>query len=259
MSKSEHLDNEEQGLPGTKGSGPSRRRFIRNIAIGTAGAAVAVSNLDRLHGASRLLERLTNAHVDGFLDQIKDVTASPQAKQEFERILSLIYETVGNDLKSRDTYNAVKHYLKYPAVPVPEGVQISDVDMLLGAGYMRAMAGLQKTTKHVTANDVRNRLQNPKAILHLFEAGFFNQLYAKTKAERASNPNFAKKLDAATRDARWAATHIANEAVTAKLIPASFFQGCDCDVSLGNQSGCVSWEWCVAIVGFMVLILIVAK
>src|SRR5260370_13986051 len=80
MSKSE--PNEEQGLSAIKDSGPSRRRFIRNIAIGTAGAAIAMSKMDRLRRASRVLERLTKNHLQGVLEHIKDITETPQTKQK---------------------------------------------------------------------------------------------------------------------------------------------------------------------------------
>ncbi len=261
MSKSE--PNEEQGLSAIKDSGPSRRRFIRNIAIGTAGAAIAMSNMDRLRGASRLLERLTNSHVEGFLEHIRDVTESPQAKQEFERLSTLILEAVDADPKSRETFNAIKHYLANPAVPAPEGVKRSEVDMLMGAGYLRAIDGIQHTTRHVSTDDVKNRLQNPKAMLHIFESGFLNQLYATTKAESASNPSFAKKIADASREAKGVASHLVRQATSGsepRLVRASFLQGaCDCTVDIGNGPQCEPWEVCVGIVVIFVIILLVAK
>lgn len=261
MSKSEL--NEEQGLTGTKDSGPSRRRFIRNMAIGTAGAAIAMGNLDRLQGASRLLERLTNSHVEGFLEHIRDVTETPQAKQEFERLATLILETVDADPKSRETFNAIKHYLGNPAVPVPEGVKRSEVDMLMGAGYLRAIDGIQNTSRHVSADDVKKRLQNSKALLHIFESGFLNQLYATTKAESASKPSFAKKVADASREARGVASQLVREARSdrePRLVRASFLQGgCDCTVDIGNGPVCEPWEVCVGVVVIFVIILLVAK
>jgi hypothetical protein len=267
MAKSENFGNEERSVAErleTQDSSSSRRRFIRNIAIGTAGAAVAMSNLDRLRGASRLLERLTNAHVEGFMDHIKEVTESPKARQEFQRISTLILEAVDGDPKSRETFNAIKYYLTHPVVPVPEGVKLSDVDMVMGAGYLRAIDGIQNTTRHVTADDVKKRLQNPKAILHIFDSGFLNQLYATTKAETASNPSFAKKIADASREAKGVASHLVKEATSgneARLVRANFLQGgCDCDLALitgtGTASGCGGWEACVAIIALIVVIMI---
>jgi hypothetical protein len=271
MSKPEHCDNEEeQGLPGTDGhetkdSGPSRRRFIRNIAIGTAGAAIAMSNLDRLRGASRLLERLTNAHVDGFMEHIKDATTgSPQAKQEFERISKLILDAVGNDQKSLDTYNAIKYYLAHPAVPPPGTITLGDIDLVMGAGYLRAMDGLQHTTRRVSADDIKKRLQNPKAILHIFESGFLNQLYLKTKEESTSNLAFAKRLAEASTEMRGVAFRLGKPAQTeARLVPAGFFQcasdECSVDLNNGNPPTCISWEWCVGLVVLLVVVFAVLK
>jgi len=269
MAKSENFGNEERPVTErleTQDSLSSRRRFIRNIAIGTAGAAVAMGNLDRLRGASKLLERLTNAHVDGFMAHIKDATTgSPQAKQEFQRLSTLILEAVDSDPKSRETFNAIKHYLQHPVVPVPEGVKGSDVDMIMGAGYLRAIDGIQHTARHVSADDVKKRLQNPKAILHIFESGFLNQLYATTKAESTSNPSFAKRIADASREAKGVASHLVKEATSgneARLVRANFLQGgCDCDLTLitggGAGTGCADWELCVAIVAIFIIILIV--
>jgi hypothetical protein len=268
MSRTEHFDKDEQGLPGTDGSetkdsGSSRRRFIRNIAIGTAGAAIAMSNLDRLRGASRLLERLTDRHVEGFLEHIRDASESPAAKQEFERISTMILEAVDSDPKSRETFSGIKHYLANPPVTVPAGVKRSEVDMLMGAGYLRAIDGIQHTTRHVSADDVKKRLQDSKAILHIFESGFLNQLYAKTKDESASNPSFAKKIRDASRDAKGVASHLVKLATSdsePRLIRASFLQGgCDCTVDIGNGPQCEPWEVCVGIVVIFVIILLVAK
>jgi uncharacterized protein (DUF1501 family) len=262
MSKPEQ--NEAQGLSGTKDSGSSRRRFIRNIAIGTAGAAIAMGNLDRLRGASRLLERLTNAHVDGFLDHVRSVTESPAAKQELQRIANLILAAVGNDPKSRETFTEMKAYLANPAAPFPESSTVKDIDMLMGAGYLRAIEGIQHTTRHVSAEDVKNRLQNPKAILHLFESGFLNQLYDKTKAETVSNPALANKLAYAGKEIKEIASNIIKQATTvpeAKLVPAGFLVGpCDCVIDDGNGNQyCVSWEVCVGIVVIFVAILLIVK
>ena len=266
MSRPEHIEKEKQGLPGrnrTETREPSRRRFIRNMAIGTAGAAITMGSLDRLRGASRLLERLTEAHVDGFMAHIKDFSGSPQAKQEFERISKLILETVGNDQKSLDTYHAIKHYLAHPAVQPPEGSTFSDVDLVLGAGYLRALEGIQHSTRRVSADDVMNRLRNPKAILHIFESGFLNQLYVKAKAESTSSPAFAKRLADASGEAKGAAGRVGKATTTeARLVPAGFFQ-CgpdDCFVAIANgtggSSGCATWELCVAIVVILVVVAI---
>ena len=268
MSKSD-LSNktEEQGRDENevKLSSASRRRFIRNMAIGTAGAAFAIGNLDRLQGANRLLERLTKTHVEGFVDHIRDVTGSPEAKQEFQRLVAMILETVDADPQSRDTFNAIKHYLTHPVVPVPKGVGASDVDLVMGAGYLRAIDGIQHTTRHVSAGDVKKQLQNPKAILHVFETGFLNELYSKTKQESASNPSLAKKIADASREAKGVASYLVKEAKSgneARLVRANFLQqGCDCDLTLitggSAGTGCADWELCVAIIAIMVIILII--
>jgi len=259
MSKAELSNNpEEQGLGETKGG--SRRRFIRNMAVGTAGAAFALSNLDRLRGASKLLERLTDAHVDGFLDHVRNVTESPAAKEEFQRISKLILEAVGNDPKSRETFTEMKAYLAHPAAPFPESSTVKDIDLLMGAGYLRAIEGIQHTTRHVSAEDVRNRLQNSKAILNLFQSGFLNQLYDRTKAETVSNPAFANKLAYAGKEIKGTASNIIKQVTSgeARLVPAGFLQGgCDCviDDGQGNQY-CVSWEVCVGIIVVFVIIMI---
>lgn len=258
MAKSENFDNEEPVTERlqTQDSVPSRRRFIRNIAIGTAGAAVAMGNLDRLRGASRLLERLTGAHVEGFMDHIKDVTGSPQARQEFQRISALVMEALDGDPKSRDTYAAIRHYLAHPVVPIPEGAKPSDVGMLLGAGYLRAIDGIQHTTRRVSAADIKKRLQNPKAILHVFESGFLNQLYFKTKEESTSNPNFARRLAEADGELR----NIVERSKEAKLIPASLFQCPECTIEWpdGTITCASTWE-CVGLVIVVVAIFVLLK
>jgi len=261
MSRPEHFENENKRLPGgnrteTTGSEPSRRRFIRNMAIGTAGAAITMGSLDRLHGASRLLKRLTNSHVEGFLENIKNVAETPQARAEFQRISALILEALDSDPKSRDTFNAIKHYLANPVVPIPQDAKHSDVGMLMGAGYLRAIGGLQQTTRHVSANDVKKRLQDPKNILHVFESGFLNELYFKTKEESASNPNFARRLDDANREVRGMVSH----SKEAKLIPASLVQCPDCTITWPDGSiYCATWEECVGLVVVVVVIFLIIK
>jgi hypothetical protein len=263
MSKPEHFDNEqEQGLRGTEeqktnDGGSSRRRFIRNIAIGT-GAAVAMSNLDRLRGASRLLERYTNTHVDGFLEQVRSAKRSPRAKQEFQRLTALVLEAVGNDPKSQSTFTAVKAYLSNPIVPLSANELAAAVDMVIGAGYLRAIAGLQASNRHVSAQNIKSRLGNPKAIFDAFESGFLNQLYVKTKAESASSSSFAMKLTDASTEAKGVATDLIKQAKNGKepkLIPASFFQGCDCTIN-GN---CATLEECIIAVAIIVVIILVVK
>ena len=267
MSKTQVFDNEEEQSLGGAGrqdqrdTAPSRRRFIRNVAIGTAGAAVAMSNLDRLRGASRLLERYTHTHVDGFLEHVRSATRSPRAKQEFQRLTALVLEAVGNDPKSQSTFTAVKAYLSNPIVPLSTN-EVSNtlpaVDMVIGAGYLRAIAGLQGSRRHVSAQDVKSRLGNPKAIFDAFESGFLNQLYVKTKAESASSPAFATKLRDASTEARGVATDLIKQATNhkdPKLIPASFFQGCDCTIN----GVCATLEECIIAVAIIVIIIIIAK
>lgn len=265
MSRSEFFGNdEEQVVDQTSGHEtnnkvPSRRRFIRNVAIGTAGAAVAM-NMDSLRGASRLLERYTNRHVDGFLEAVRNVKQSPAAKREFQRISNLVLEAVGNDQKSRSTFMAVKSYLSNPLVSVPadQGSTLTDVDMVIAAGYLRVLAGLQDSKKHVSADDVKSRLGNPKDIFDTFESGFIKQLYAKTKAECAVNPAFGKKLAEASKEANGIASYLVNQATTstgAKLVPASFIQGCDCTIN----GVCASTEECIIAVAVIVIIILVAK
>jgi len=265
MANSDNFDNEEPITQRLQTQGSSRRRFIRNMAIGTAGAAVAMGSLDRLRGASRLLERLTDAHVEGFMDHIKDATtASPQVKQEFERISKLILDAVGNDQKSLDTYNAIKHYLRYPAVPPPGAITVNDIELVMGAGYLRAMDGLQNTTRRVSAADIQKRLQNPKAILHIFESGFLNQLFLKTREESKSNVVFAKRIAEASTEIRRVASRLGKPGQTeARLVPAGFFQcaGNECSVDLNNGQPptCISWELCVGLVILLVVVFVVLK
>lgn len=236
-------------------SGSSRRRFIRNMAIGTAGAAFAISNLDRLQGATRLLARLTKSHVEGFIDHIKDAKGSPQARKEFQRLSKMILDTVDGDPECRDTFNAIKHYLSHPVVPIPRDAKHSDVGMLLGAGYLRALTGIEETNRHVTADDIKKRLQNPKNILHVFETGFLNELYAKTKEESESNPNFARSLVEADSELK----QVVALNKEARLIPASF-QCPDCTITWPDGSQyCASWEECVGLVIVIVVIFAILK
>lgn len=267
MSKPEHFENEdEQGLGKTDGhetknSKPSRRKFIRNVAIGTAGAAIAMGNMDRLGAASRLLERYTNTHVDGFLEHVRSATRSPRAKQEFQRISTLVLQAVGKDPKSQSTFTAVKAYLSNPIVPLSAdqvSSTLTDLDMVIGAGYLRAVAGLQDSTRHVSADDVKSRLGNPKAIFDAFESGFLNQLYAKTKAESMSSITFAKKLADASSEAKGIATDLIKQATNgkeAKLVPASFLQGCDCTIN----GACATLAECLIAVAIIVVIILVTK
>jgi hypothetical protein len=268
MSRAELFDNqEEQGVGKRDGhetgdNEPSRRKFIRNVAVGTAGAALAMSNLDRLRGASRLLERYTNSHVDGFLEHVRRATRSPQAKREFHRISSLILDAVDNDSKSRTTFSAVHAYLANPLVQVQPGQNaiVSDLDMVIGAGYLRAMSALQESKRQISASEVKSRLANPKAIFDTFESGFLNQLYTKTKAESTSNLAFAHKLADASSEARGIGSRLRNRATsaasdTARMTPASLLQGCDCTIN----GVCATWEECVLVVAIIVIVILVTK
>src|SRR5438309_1863263 len=173
--KTEEQGMDEKELREVKLSSASRRRFIRNMAIGTAGAAFAMGHLDRLQGASRLLERMTKTHVDGFVDHIRDAKGSPEARKEFQRLSKMIQDAADANPECRDTVNAMKHYLSHPVVPMPKDVKPSDLHLMLGAGYLRALAGIQETNRRITADTVRKQLQNPKNILHVFESGFLNE------------------------------------------------------------------------------------
>src|SRR5947209_20505036 len=66
--------------------------------------------------------------------------------------------------------------------------------MVIAVGYLRSMSALQESSKVPTADEIRSRLSDPKAIFDTFESGFLQQLYTKTKAEVASNAAFAQKL-----------------------------------------------------------------
>jgi hypothetical protein len=161
-----------------------------------------------------------------------------------------------SDPKSRDTYTAIRHYLAHPVVPIPEGAKHSDVGMLLGAGYLRVIEGIQHTTRRVSADDIKKRLQNPKAILHIFESGFLNQLYFKTKAESTSNPDFARRLGEADRELR----DTVERSKEAKLIPASMVQCPDCTIEWpdGSVTCASTWE-CVGLVIVVVAIMVLIK
>src|SRR5947209_8210307 len=95
---------------------PSRRKFMRNVAVGTAGAALAMSNMDRLHAASRLLARKTRSHANDFLETAKLAKPSTRETQEFQELLSRILSVVEKDPKSRTTFSAIKSYLSNPQV-----------------------------------------------------------------------------------------------------------------------------------------------
>jgi hypothetical protein len=125
--------------------------------------------------------------------------------------------------------------------------------MLIGASYLRAIARLQDSNRHVSADDVKNRLGDPKAIFDSFESGFIKHLHAKTKAECAVNPAFVKKLVEARNEANSIATYLVKQATTstgAKLIPASFVQ---CDCTINGQ--CASTEDCI--IGFVIILALI--
>jgi hypothetical protein len=257
MSKTDLYDKkEEQAEAGElKPDGSSRRRFIRNIALGTAGAAFAVGNLDRLQAANRLLERLMKTHADGFVDSIKGAKGSPAAKKEFQRLQKLILDAIDGDPECRDTANAIKHYVSHPVVPMPKDAKPSDLHLMLGAGYLRALAGIQGTNRRITADDVRKRMKNRKNILHIFESGFLNELYSKTKSEIEANPAFGKRLidaDTELKQSFGAKTE-------ASVVPAAF-QCPDCTIEWPDGSiTCASTLECVGLVVVVVVIFIVLK
>lgn len=261
MSKPDLYDKKEEQAAGEmdarelKSGGSSRRRFIRNMAIGTAGAAFTIGNLDRLQAASRLLERLTKTHVDGFVDHIREAKGSPEARKEFQRLSRMILDAIDANPECRATVNAMKHYLSHPVVPLPKDAKPSDVRLMLGAGYLRLLAGIQETNRRITADTVRKRLQNPKHILHVFESGFLNELYSKTKSEIEDNPVFGERLVDASSELKQAVGRQAE----ARLIPASF-QCPDCTIEWpdGTITCASTWE-CVGLVIVVVAIILIIK
>lgn len=260
MSKPDLYDkNEEQAageMDARRLKTASRRRFIRNMAIGTAGAAFAIGNLDRLQAASRLLERLTKSHVDGFVDSIKDAKGSPEARKEFQRLSKMILETIDANPECRDTVNAMKHYLSHPVVPLPKDAKPSDLHLMLGAGYLRALAGIQESNRRITPETVRKAMQNPKHILHVFESGFLNELYSKTKSEIEANPAFGKRLVDSNSELKQAVSR----QTEARVIPATFLQCPDCTIEWpdGTITCASTWE-CVGLVIVVVAIILVIK
>jgi|SRR5947209_1643713 len=134
--------------------------------------------------------------------------------------------------------------------------------MVIAVGYLRSMSALQESSKVPTADEIRSRLSDPKAIFDTFESGFLQQLYTKTKAEVASNAAFAQKLADAHKEVTSTASQLmraaggetaANKSVS--IGPASLLAQCDCTIN----GVCASTEECLIAVGIIILIIIIAK
>jgi len=183
--------------------------------------------------------------------------------EEFQRTLSLILDAVENDPKSRATFDAVKSYISNPIVEIQpdQDAVVSDVGMVIGAGYLRSMSALQESNKKVTASEVKSRLANSKAIFDAFESDFFKQLHAEIKGESSSNSAFTKKLADANSEAKEIASQLLKRDASgkiksekAKIVLASLLQ-CECTIN----GWCAGTEECLIAVGIIILLIIVLK
>lgn len=244
----------------------SRRNFMRNAVIGTAGVALLMNTPNRLQAASRLLIRQTNKHVEEFVDKVKNAKRSPKAMEEFQQNLNVILDAVENDSKSRATFDAIKSYISNPLIEVPSDpdAAASEVGMVIGAGYLRSVSALKETNKKLTTSEVKSRLANSKEIFDAFESDFFKQLHAKIKEESSSNSAFTKKLADANSELKEVASQLLKrdasgkiKSENARIVLASLTQQCPECTIVGV--GCYSTETCLVIVGLVILLIIVLK
>lgn len=178
----------------------------------------------------------------------------------------MILDAVENDSKSRATFDAIKSYISNPLIEIqPDSdAAVSDVEMVVAAGYLRSMSALKESNKKLTTSEVKSRLANSKAIFDAFESDFFKQLHAKIKEESSSNSDFTKKLANANSEVKEVTSQLLkrdasgkNKSENASIVLASLTQQCpDCTIV---GVGCYSTETCLVIVGLVILLIIVLK
>lgn len=244
----------------------SRRRFLRNVTVGAAGATIAMGRPDRV------LARQTQNHVNLFFGPVTSYALTPATKQAFLNVASTVLRVVNEGGDAKSSYDAIRSYIAKPLVSIPSGQSLTELGLsrdesnTIAVAYLRAMAALSSTS--LSENDIRQGLSNPKAIFDRFESDFVSQLFDKTKAESMSSASLAQKLADATTQFKAAADELSSTGVIGRVVsrnslikPVSFnrmpvatpLQACSI-----NGTPIPHWQVCVALV-VVVVVAILAK
>lgn len=245
---------------------PSRRRFLRNVAVGALGSTMVMSR------GERVLARQTQSHVNLLFAPVTSYNLEPGAKQDFlnagRAVLSVVNE--GGDAKS--TFDAIRSYIASPLGSIPPGQYLTELGVpkdasdTIATAYLRSLVSIKD--KQITESQIKQGLANPKAIFDSFESDFVKLFADRVKKERDSSPGFAQKLADATAHFKIAAEELGNtkisrkkdaksgkiKLVALKRHPAFTPPQCDCEIN-GN---CAPWYVCVGVV-VVIVIIIIAK
>lgn len=245
----------------------SRRRFIRNAAIGTAGAAIVTTK------AERALARQTSTHVNSFFNTAKNYTLTSQSKDAFLYVGNAVLSVVNEGGDAKVSFDAIRSYLAKHLVSVSPGQLLTEVGLsrdesnVIATAYLRALAGLG--SRQISENYIRQGLANPKALFDTFESSFVSQLFDKTRVEATNSSSLAQKLIDATSQFRTAADEFSGTTLSGQVTstggmirpvkvtpttPAPSLQPA-CNI---NGSPIPHWQVCVALV-VVVLVVILTK
>lgn len=240
----------------------SRRRFMRNVAVGAAGATIAMSRADRI------LARQTQSHVNQFFGLASSYSLSPATKQAFLNVTKTVLGVVKEGGSAKSSYDAISSYMGSSFVDMPPGQPVTELGLTreesntIATLYLGAMSAL--SSRSLSENDIRQGLSNPKAIFDKFESDFVGKLNDKTKAEATNSLSLSKKLADATAQLRAAADELAGMGITGQtasrsgiMKPVSFspLQQPACSI---NGTPIQHWQVCVVIV-VVVIVAILAK
>ncbi|HQU85242.1 MAG TPA: hypothetical protein PKY59_19030 [Pyrinomonadaceae bacterium] len=175
----------------------SRRRFIRNAALGAAGITLGLT----LTRAERALAKFASRHAEDFFSKASRVSPERGDGSAFDSI----YDQVKEMLDTNDQFKAnadrifanVLNNSSRFAYTKPKTILDlhTDTTNLLATAYLGGLASLRERAPD--REQIAAILSDPSRIDRLIESGFVNNLYRQSNSEIETNDVFRENVSSA--------------------------------------------------------------
>lgn len=178
----------------------SRRRFLRNTAIGAAGASAALITQGRYQ---RVLARMASDHIDDFLKGASDAVITPEGLGAFKTVANQFYDIVETNPRAQATFDSLISYIdgtfpEEPSKVIPDLGISPEENNMLGLAFLRSLGALGTTIP--SREQITQVLSSPDNILGKIEPGFLDGLLKRGNEAVNRDPNLAAKVnDAASQ------------------------------------------------------------
>jgi hypothetical protein len=168
----------------------SRRDFLRNAALGTAGITLGLTF------GERVLARVARRHSEDFFGKAREISPTAEDETAFMNVFDEVRELIDGNDEFRASFNRIFQTVVNSAgrlnltEPMTRLGLHTDITNLLATGYLGGLAALRG--RKPNREEISSILSNPESVNKFIEAGFVDSLYRRTNEEIEANPDFAR-------------------------------------------------------------------